>query len=123
MGPGTAQKFRAGLEMTGGITMAIAIGTSLFVQTNVWGAVRSNGKDEEDDDYKVRTEQRRLQEMEQAIEEQKVIVRKLRDAHDVLRKEKQDAEAAMRVHVDLDCFENPLQKPSEEADASPRDKE
>ena len=117
MGPGTAQKFRAGLEMTGGITMAIAIGTSLFVQTNVWGAVRSNGEDEEHDDYKVRTEQRRLQEMEQTIEEQKVIVKKLMEAHAVLRKEKQDV-AAMRGHAELD-FDNPLHY-SSEADASPR---
>ena len=99
--------------------MAIAIGTSLFVQMNVWGAVRSTGDEEEDDDYKIRTEQRRLQEMKQLVEEQELIVTKLKEAHAVLRKEKEDV-AAMHGHTQPDMVpfetENPLQSMESESE-------
>ena len=119
MSTGAASTFRAGLELTGGITMSIAIGTSLLVQTNVWGAVRSTGEDNEDDDYKIRTEHRRLQEMKQLVERQEVIVAKLREAHAVLHKEKEDV-AAMYRHgqPDMDCSENPLHRTGSESSES-----
>ena len=86
---------------------------------HVWDAVRSTGDEEEDDDYKIRTEQRRLQEMKQLVEEQELIVTKLKEAHAVLRKEKEDV-AAMHGHTQPDMVpfetENPLQSMESESE-------
>ena len=106
------------LELAGGITLAAALGMSLLVQVRVWRAVTSDGDEDEDDDFKIRTEERRRVEMEQALEEQKVIIAKLREARVVLRKEKADVEA-MHDHAEVrehDHAEvaNPLQQEDEE---------
>jgi hypothetical protein len=74
------------LELAGGITLATALGMSVLVQVRVWRAVTSDGDDDEHNDFKIRTEQRRQQEIEQALEEQKVIVAKLVEARAVLRR-------------------------------------
>jgi hypothetical protein len=105
MARGTASKFRAVLELAGGITLATALAMSLLVQVRVWRAVTSDGDEDEDEDFKIRTEERRRQEMKQALEEQEVIIAKLREARVVLRKEKADVEA-MHDHAEV---ANPLQ--------------
>ena len=94
------------LELVGGITLATALAMSLLVQVRVWRAVTSDGDEDEDEDFKIRTEERRRVEMEQALEEQKVIIAKLREARVLLRKEKADVEA-MQDHAEV---ANPLQR-------------
>ena len=71
MGPGTASRFRAVLELAGGLTLATALGMSMLVQVRVWRAVTSDGDDDEHDDFKIRMEQRRQQEIEHTLERQK----------------------------------------------------
>ena len=101
----------------------VALGVSLLVQVDVWRAVRSNGDEDEDDDFKIRTEKRRLEDMKRAVEEQQVVIAKLEEARSVLLKEKADVKAmhdhtdedqARRSHPDSDSdratFENPLQE-------------
>ena len=125
MDPATASSVRNALESAGGITLLVALGVSLSVQLKVWRAVRSNGDEDEDDDFKIRTEERQLQEMERAVEEKKIVIAKLKDARSVLLKEKADVRAlhdhahgdedqARQSHPDSDSdlatFENPLQE-------------
>ena len=125
MDPATASSVRDALESAGGITLLVALGVSLSVQLKVWRAVRSNGDEDEDDDFKIRTEERQLQEMERAVEEKKIVIAKLKDARSVLLKEKEDVRAlndhaqgdedqARQSHPDSDSdratFENPLQE-------------
>ena len=93
MDPATASSVRNALEWAGGITLLVALGVSLFVQLEVWRAVRSNGDEDEHDDFKIRTEERQLQEMERAVEEKKIVIAKLKEAHLVLLKEKADVKA------------------------------
>ena len=125
MDPATASSVRDALESAGGITLLVALGVSLFVQLKVWRAVRSNGDEDEHDDFKIRTEERRLLDMQRAVEEQHVVVAKLEEARSVLLKEKADVKAmheyahgnedqARQSHPDFDSdratFENPLQE-------------
>ena len=112
MGPGTASRFRAVLELAGGITMATALGMSTLVQVRVWRAVRSDGDGDEHDDFKIRTEQRRREEMKQALEAQDLIIDKLIQAREVLSKEKADVKA-MHDHV---VVTNPLQRDNDDDD-------
>ena len=93
MGPGTASRFRAVLELAGGLTLATALGMSMLVQVRVWRAVRSDGDGDEHDDFKIRTEQRWREEMKQALEAQDLIIEKLIVARAVLSKEKADVKA------------------------------
>ena len=125
MDPATASSVRDALESAGGITLLVALGVSLFVQLEVWRAVRSNGDEDEHDDFKIRTEERRLEDMKRAVEEQQVVIAKLKEAHLVLLKEKADVKAMHdHAHGDEDqarqsqpdsdsdraTFENPLQE-------------
>ena len=73
--------------------MATALGMSTLVQVRVWRAVRSDGDGDEHDDFKIRTEQRRREEMKQALEAQDLIIDKLIQAREVLSKEKADVKA------------------------------
>ena len=77
MGPGTASRFRAMLELAGGLTLATALGMSTLVQVRVWRAVRSDGDGDEHDDFKIRTEERQLKEMQQAIEKKVAAIAKM----------------------------------------------
>ena len=119
MGPGTASKFRAVLELAGGLTLATALGMSTLVQVRVWRAVRSDGDDDEHDDFKIRMEQRRQQEMEHTLERQKVVVAKLVEAHTVLSKEKADVKA-MHDHT-ASHYPNPLPRDDEDDDDDGRE--
>ena len=125
MDPATASSVRDALELAGGITLVVALGVSLLVQLDVWRAVRSNGDKDEHDDFKIRTEQRRLLDMQRAVEEQQIVIAKLEEAHLVLLKEKADVKAmhdhthgdedqARQSRPDYDAdratFENPLQE-------------
>ena len=112
MGPGTASRFRAVLELAGGLTLATALGMSTLVQVRVWRAVRSDGDGDEHDDFKIRTEQRRREEMKQALEAQDSIIDKLIQAREVLSKEKADVKA-MHDHVEV---ANPLQRDNDDDD-------
>lgn len=71
----------------------VALVASLLVQVDVWRAVRSNGDEDEDDDFKIRTEERRLEDMKRAVEEQQIVIAKLKEARSVLLKEKADVKA------------------------------
>ena len=101
----------------------VALGVSFSVQVDVWRAVRSNGDEDEHDDFKIRTEERRLLNMKRAVEEQQIVIAKLKEAHLVLLKEKTDVKAmhdhahpdqdqASQRHPDLDqvTHVNPLQE-------------
>ena len=110
MGPGTASRFRAVLELAGGLTLATALGMSVVVQVRVLRAVKSDGDDDEHDDFQIRMEQRRQQEMEHTLERQKVIVAKLVEARRVLSKEKADVKA---MHDHMASYPNPLQRDDE----------
>jgi hypothetical protein len=71
----------------------MALGVSLFVQVDVWRAVYSNGYENEDDDFKIRTEERQREAMKQALEEKDAVIAKLKEARLVLLKEKADVRA------------------------------
>ena len=130
MSPETSSSFRAALELGGGLTLVFAVVIPLLVQVNVWCAVKSDGDDNEHDDFKVRTEERQLAELERTVEQKKLLIEKLKEAHDVLLKEKKDVKA-MHAHAHPDSdqasqegsghnrqgFENPLQ------DAAPIDED
>jgi len=107
MGPGTASRFRAVLELAGGLTLATALGMSMLVQVRVYRAVTSDGDDDEHDDFKIRTEQRWREEMKQALDAQDLIIEKLIVARAVLSKEKADVKA---MHDHTASSENPLQR-------------
>ena len=107
MGPGTASRFRAVLELAGGLTLATALGMSMLVQVRVYRAVTSDGDDDEHDDFKIRTEQRWREEMKQALEAQDLIIEKLIVARAVLSKEKADVKA---MHDHTTSYANPLQR-------------
>ena len=107
MGPGTASRFRAVLEIAGGLTLATALGMSMLVQVRVYRAVTSDGDDDEHDDFKIRTEQRWREEMKQALEAQDLIIEKLIVARAVLSKEKADVKA---MHDHTASYPNPLQR-------------
>ena len=98
MDAANASTFRDVVDLAGGIVLMIALGTSLLVQVDVWRAVVSNGDDDEHDDFKIRTEQRRQQHMGMALEHQKTVVAKLILAHEVLREEKLNV-TAMHDHT------------------------
>ena len=119
----TASSVRDAMELAGGVILSVALGVSLLVQVDVWRAVKSNGYENEDDDFKIRTEERSLEQMKRAFEEQQVVIAKLKEAHLVLLKEKADVKAmhdhahgdedhVRQSHPDSDMatFENPLQE-------------
>eukprot|EP01043_Picozoa_sp_COSAG02_P004177 COSAG02_NODE_107_length_36312_cov_45.037942_26_plen_103_part_00 len=101
--------------------MSSALLVSVLVQIQVWRAVQSNGTDDEHDDFKIRTETRRLNSMQKAIEEQKAIIAKLHESHDILQQEK-DASKAMYHHEEQETksdttkYENPLQEGQDKTD-------
>ena len=101
--------------------MATALLVSTMVQVQVWRAVQSNGMDDEHDDFKIRTETRRLKTMEKAVEQQKAIIAKLHESHDILQQEK-DAAKAMHHHNALEkksaiaTYANPLQEDQDRED-------
>lgn len=120
-----AGRFKSALEVAGGLTLASALGVSVVVQVQVWRAVRSEGEDGEHDDFKVRTEMRRMESMKKAVEEQETIIAKLREAHELLDKEKRDVRAMHRHEEDGEdppaakgteraTSENPLQEDTTE---------
>ena len=83
----------------------------------MWRAIRSDGDDDEHDDFKIRTEQRWREEMKQALEAQDLIIEKLIVARAVLSKEKADVKAMHdNEHPTIDAqdaadrttFANPL---------------
>ena len=85
------------------------------VQLGVWRAVRSNGDEDEDDDFKIRTEERRLEDMKRAVEEQQIMIAKLKEAHLVLLKEKADVKA-MHDHTHGDEDQARQSRPDYDAD-------
>ena len=68
----------------------IALAIAGVVQVHVWRAISSNGDDGEDDDFKIRMEERQLEQLERTIEEKRVIIAKLKEARLVLLKERED---------------------------------
>ena len=68
----------------------IALAISGVVQVNVLRAISSNGDEDEDDDFKIRTEERHLEQLERTVEEQRVTIAKLKEARLVLLKERED---------------------------------
>ena len=101
---------RSLLELGGIVVLAVALGIALYVEMHVFRAVRSNGEDGEDQDYKIRTEARHLESMKKGVDEQEVILAQLREAREVQEKEKRDV-WAMHHH------ENPAQGSATDSDA------
>ena len=115
MDPAAASSIRDTMELAGGVILLVALGVSLLVQVDVWRAVKSNGNENEDDDFKIRTEERHLEEMKRAVEEKQVVVAKLKEARLVLLKEKADVRA-MHDHARHD--EDQASQGSSEPDAA-----
>ena len=102
----------------------IALAIAGVVQVDVWRAISSNGDDGEDDDFKIRMEERQLEQLGRTIEEKRVIIGKLKEARLVLLKEREDVkhmhdythgdkdQARQSPESDSDraTFENPLQE-------------
>ena len=68
----------------------IALAIAGVVQVDVWRAISSNGDEDEDDDFKIRMEERQLEQLGRTIEEKRVIIGKLKEARLVLLKERED---------------------------------
>ena len=68
----------------------IALAISGVVQVDVWRAVWSNGDEDEDDDFKIRAEERQLKQLERTVEEKRVTLAKLKEDRLVLLKERED---------------------------------
>ncbi|MDA8639376.1 hypothetical protein N9L31_00235 [bacterium] len=81
------------LELGGAIVLATALGVGMLVELYVCRAVASNGNADEHDDFKIRTEQRVLEDAKKVLAEKEALVAKLIEAHDALRKEKEDVKA------------------------------
>ena len=103
------------MELAGVVILLMALGVSLFVQVDVWRAVYSNGYENEDDDFKIRTEERQREAMKQALEEKDAVIAKLKEARLVLLKEKADVRA-MHDHARHD--EDQASQGSSEPDAA-----
>ena len=116
MDPAMASSVRDALELTGGITLLVALGASLLVQVDVWRAVRSNGDEDEDDDFKIRTEERRLLDIKRAVEEQQVVIAKLKEARSTKLKEKADVRA-MHDHTHGDEDQARQSRPDSDSDS------
>ena len=80
----------------------IALAIAGVVQVDVWRAISSNGDDGEDDDFKIRMEERQLEQLERTIEEKRVIIAKLKEARLVLLKEREDVKH-MHDHAHQDA--------------------
>ena len=78
---------------------------ALLVQVRVWLAVRSDGNDDEHNDFKVRTEERLLEQLKKSLEAKEALIAKLHEAHEILAKEKRDVQV-MRNHEDNAQLEN-----------------
>ena len=112
-----------GLEIIGTGTLVIALGVATLVQLRLLREVTSDGQVGYHNDFKIRMEERRQHEMETALAEQKKVVIKLKEAYEMLQKEKADIKA-MHLHTqtatreigmdpthpvnDQATFENPL---------------
>jgi hypothetical protein len=110
MSPDTAATFRNMLELVGSVTLATALGVALLVQLHVMREVRSEGNDDEHGDFKIRTEERRQQQIEKLLEEQKIVIEKLKEAHVVRQKEAGDVQAMRHHdrHAPPDSTRNPV---------------
>ena len=85
------------LELGGAIVLATALGLGLLVELHVCRAVLSNGTADEHNDFKIRTEQRVLENARKVLAEKEALVAKLIEAHEALRKERDDVKA-MHTH-------------------------
>ena len=81
------------LEFVGGVLLAFAFGSSTVVQVRVWSAISKGGKDGEHKDFKIRTEERRLEKKKEEVVEQEVIIQQLKDAHELMQNEMADVKA------------------------------
>ena len=93
MSSDSAMTFLTVLELVGAIVLATALGLGLVVELYVCRAVMSNGNADEHDDFKIRTEQRALEDVRKVLAEKEALVAKLIEAHEVLRKEKEQVKA------------------------------
>jgi hypothetical protein len=105
-----AHLFGAMLEAVGAGVLAFALGIATVVEVRIVRTITRPPVDNQHEDYKIRTEALRLEDMKKAAEEQEVILAMLTEAHDLKKKEQEDVRA-MRHHETAEAkFENPLLK-------------
>lgn len=88
-----ARLFGELLEAGGAFVLALALGVATIVEVRVVQAVTRPPQDDEHEDYKIRTEARRLEDMKAAVEEQAVVLASLAEAHELKLKEQEDVRA------------------------------
>jgi cell division protein FtsI/penicillin-binding protein 2 len=103
LGARAAGQFRDVLEVAGGVTLALALAVSLLVELQMWRAIRNGGKETEHEDYKIRIEARRIENKKRELLEHEAVLEKLKEAHELVEKEKADVKA-MHDH-DLPTFD------------------
>ena len=75
------------------MTLALALAVSLLVELQMWRAIRNGGKDTEHEDYKIRIEARRIENKKRELLEHEAVLEKLKEAHELVEKEKADVKA------------------------------
>ena len=87
-----AVTFKATLEVASVATLAAGLGVSLFMEVRIIRTVRLDGDKLEHEDYKVRTEMRRLDAMNTAVEHQGVVIKRLIEEYERLKQEEKDVD-------------------------------
>ena len=75
------------------MTLALALAISLLVELQMWRAIHSGGKGTEHKDYKIRIEARRIKKKKNDLLEHEAVLKKLKEAHELVEKEKADVKA------------------------------
>ena len=114
-----AHLFGAMLEAVGAGVLAFALGIATVVEVRIVRTITRPPVDNEHEDYKIRTEALRLEDMKKAAEEQEVILAMLTEAHDLKKKEQEDVRAMRHHKTTVEKFENPML----EADPGPEEPE
>ena len=78
-----ARVFGAMLESMGAAVLALALAVATVVEVRIVRAITRPLAEGEHEDYKIRTEALRLEDMKKAAEEQALILAKLAEAHDL----------------------------------------
>jgi hypothetical protein len=89
----------------------------------VWRTIRTTGGNDEHDDYKVRTEQRFLKELREAVTEKEAVIAKMIGTHELIEKEKAHVKDMVRIASGDDpqkqtgvSFTNPLNQDNDQDD-------
>eukprot|EP01046_Picozoa_sp_COSAG06_P000148 COSAG06_NODE_4_length_41837_cov_204.557597_43_plen_136_part_00 len=115
-----ARLFGEVLEAGGAFVLALALGMATIVEVRIVRAVTMAPGDDEHNDYKIRTEARRLEDMKTAVEEQATVLASLTEAHKLKLKEQADVWAmhhqTKEATTTATAIANPMHSDLDEAD-------